>query len=437
MPLDTNLQNIRTLMKLTSIYWKYTIYTFLIVLIIGSITHYYIFRHSIHRSTDDVLNEYKQEILEYAALNDTIPSLKDIELKHSRLMFNEIDNNIDNNKEYAIYDSLIYSKYEKERVVYRVLKFNVNTGNNNYQVLLSQPTLEEDDLMSAVIMSLLILLLLFLISSALVSAYYTRILWQPFYHLLIQLRRFRIERSKPSKIKECGIDEFDEMGSTVSEMMNKIHNDYNSLKELIENTSHEMQTPLSIIKMKLDMLQQHDIGDEKSLGIIRDMQRTVSHMTRFNRALLLIARINNDQFGTVEKILLNEYADEYLGTYEDLLQDRSIEVRKYYNRPFIMEMNRILAERLVMNLIVNAVRYTCEGGYIEVETSDDMIKISNPYHHKIPAGDLFARFNRTSSHEDSTGLGLTIVKNICQKSGLKVEASFNETIFSIIISKTR
>lgn len=163
-------------MKLVSIYWKYTVYAFLVVLVLGSITHYYIFRNSIHRSTDDVLQEYKQDIQEYAASHDTLLSLHDLELKHSRLLFHEVGKVAKKGKECAIYDSLIYSKYEGEQVIYRVLKFNVDTREGTYQVLLSQPTLEEDDLMSAVVISLSLLLLFFLIAYSWVSTYYTRIL---------------------------------------------------------------------------------------------------------------------------------------------------------------------------------------------------------------------------------------------------------------------
>lgn len=422
-------------MKLTSIYWKYTVYTFLVVLVLGSITHYYIFRNSIHRSTDDVLQEYKQDILDYAANHDTLLSLHDLELKHSRLLFHEVGKATGEEEECAIYDSLIYSKYENEQVVYRVLKFNVNTCDGTYQVLLSQPTLEEDDLMSAVVVSLLLLLFFFLIASSWVSAYYTRVLWRPFYRLLAQLRRFRMERSKPEKISDCGIDEFDEMGNTMSDMMEKIRNDYLSLKELTENTSHELQTPLSILKMKLEMLQQLEMENEKVMGLVQDMQHTVSRMTRFNRALLLIARINNDQFAEVESVSLNEYIDGYLSDYEDILLDRSIIVRRNYEAPFTVSMNRMLAERLVMNLIANAVRYNVEGGYIAVETTPESLRITNPYAHAIPPGDLFARFTRSSQNEESTGLGLTIVKSICQKSGLKIDALVNKTEFCTIVVK--
>lgn len=422
-------------MKLTSIYWKYTVYTFLIVLVLGSITHYYIFRYSIHRSTDDVLQEYKQDIQDYAASHDSLLSLHDLELKHSRLLFHEVGRKKGGDSDYAIYDSLIYSKYEGEEIVYRVLKFDVETCDGTYQVLISQPTLEEDDLMSAVVISLLLLLLFFLIASSWVSTYYTRILWRPFYRMLTQVRRFRMDRSKAEKMPDCGIDEFDEMGSTVSGMMEKIRNDYLSLKELTENTSHELQTPLSILKMKLEMMQQMELDNEKVTELIQDMQRTVNRVTRFNRALLLIARINNDQFADSEPVNLNEYVDEYLASYEDILQDKAVEVRRLYHASFVVSMNRMLAERLVMNLVVNAVRYNVPCGYLSIETTADSLKIANTYGNVIPSGDLFARFTRSSQEQESTGLGLTIVKNICKKSGLKVEAVVDKIEFCTIVAK--
>ena len=113
-------------MKLTGIYRKYTIYTLLVVLILGCITHYYIFRYSIHRSTDDVLQEYKLDVLEYAAEKDTIISLQELEMQHSRMYSYKVD--FGKEQEYPIYDSLIYSNHEKEKVVYRVLRFDVKAG---------------------------------------------------------------------------------------------------------------------------------------------------------------------------------------------------------------------------------------------------------------------------------------------------------------------
>lgn len=420
-------------MKLTGIYRKYTIYTLFVVLILGSVTHYYIFRYSIHRSTDDVLQEYKQDVLEYAAANDTMVSLQELEMQHSRLYCYKVDPGKE--REHAIYDSLIYSNHEKEKVVYRVLRFDVKAGTDMYHVMLSQPTLEEDDLMSAVVLSLSLLLLFFIIASFLVTNYYTRILWMPFYRLLSQLRRYKVERLLPSRLPACGIDEFDEMNAVVHTMMGKIHDDYTALKEFTENTSHELQSPLSIIKAKLELLQQLEMDNPRSMELIQGMQNAVNRMSHFNRALLLIAKINNNQFAEEEEVRLNEYIEEYLASYEDILMNRKVEVEYRSSAPLSVRMNRMLADRLVMNLLSNAVRYNVTGGRLSVYTDEDAMKICNTYGNVLPKGDLFERFIKSPQEKEATGLGLTIVKSICLKSHLKITLKITDTVFCVIIKK--
>lgn len=420
-------------MKLTGIYRKYTIYTLFAVLVLGSVTHYYIFRYSIHRSTDDVLLEYKQDVLEYAAANDTMVSLQELEMQHSRLYCYKVDPGEE--QEHAIYDSLIYSNHEKEKVVYRVLRFDVKAGADMYHVMLSQPTLEEDDLMSAVILSLSLLLLLFIVASFLVSSYYTRILWMPFYKLLSQLRQYKVDRLLPSRLPSCGVVEFDEMNDVVHTMMGKIHSDYTALKEFTENTSHELQSPLSIIKAKLELLQQLEMDNPKSQELIQGMQSAVNRMSHFNRALLFIAKINNNQFADEEDVLLNEYIEEYLASYEDILINRKVKVCYRDEAPCPVRMNRMLADRLIMNLLSNAVRYNVNGGQLSVFTNKDTVRICNTYGNVLPKGDLFGRFIKSAQEKEATGLGLTIVKNICLKSRLKVTLDINETTFCVIIKK--
>lgn len=420
-------------MKLTGIYRKYTIYTLFIVLILGSVTHYYIFRYSIHRSTDDVLQEYKQDVIEYAVKNDTMVSLQELEMQHSRLYCYRTDP--DRAHEYAIYDSLIYSNHEKEKVVYRVLRFDVQAGKEMYHVMLCQPTLEEDDLMSAVLLSLSLLLLFFIVASFLVLSYYTRILWTPFYQLLSQLRRYKVERLLPSRLPACGIDEFDEMNLVVHTMMGKIHDDYTALKEFTENTSHELQSPLSIIKAKLELLQQLEINNPRSMELIRGMQNAVNRMSHFNRALLLIAKINNDQFAEQEEVILNKYIEEYLSSYEDILVNRQVAVGYHGDVSFTARMNPMLADRLIMNLLSNAVRYNVAGGTLSVATDKDRVRICNTYGNILPKGDLFERFVKSPQEKDATGLGLTIAKSICLKSRLKITLDMTDSLFCVIIEK--
>ncbi|MEG1748891.1 MAG: HAMP domain-containing sensor histidine kinase [Tannerellaceae bacterium] len=420
-------------MKLTTIYHRYIIYTLFVVLALGSVTHYYVFRHSIHRSTDDVLQEYRQQVMDYADKNDTLVSLQELEMKHSRMMCSPTQ--YGEEQAYAIYDSLIYSPIQKERVVYRVFNFDVKAGAKMYRVTICEPTLEEDDLISAVVISLALLFLFFIVASYLVFGYYTRILWRPFYTLLSHLQRYKADKTEVATPPCSGIDEFDEMNGVVYNMMVQISTDYSSLKELTEDTSHELQTPLSIIKAKLELLQEMEMDNEKSMELIRSMQGAVSRMSNFNRALLLIAKINNDQFMDVEPVHLEELIDEYLAACEDILMDRKIEVHKKRHARFEVKMNRMLADRLVMNILSNALRYNIIGGQLAVEVSNKELCISNSYNHILPKGDLFGRFVKSSHEKGATGLGLTIVKNICRKSGLKVELQITKETFSIVIQK--
>ena len=420
-------------MKLTTIYRRYTINILLAVLVLGSVSHYYVFRYSIHRSTDDVLQEYRQRVIEYAAENDTLISLQQLEMKHSRLLFSQVAKEVD--YEGVIYDSLIYSHHEQEKVVYRILNFDVKAGQTYYKVSLSQPTLEEDDLIFAVVISLVLLLLFFMAASFLVSNYYTRVLWRSFYKLLSYLRRYKIDRLSMRPLPHSGIDEFDEMNGVVYKMISQIHGDYKSLKEFTEDTSHELQTPLSIIKAKLELLQQMELNNAKSMELIQSMQRAVTRISNFNRTLLLIAKINNDQFVETEWVDLEELFEEYLSSYEDVLANRKITIHRQCRALFVVRMNRMLADRLVMNILSNALRYNVSGGHLTFIFGKDELCVHNTYDHLLPEGDLFGRFVKAAQESEATGLGLTIVKDICMKSGLKVELQITEVEFGIVLRK--
>ncbi|MEG1794694.1 MAG: HAMP domain-containing sensor histidine kinase [Rikenellaceae bacterium] len=420
-------------MKLTTIYNRYLIYTLFAVLVLGSVTHYYVFRHSIHRSTDNMLREYQQQVIDYANKNDTLVSLRDLEMRHDCLLCTQIESGVE--REYAIYDSLIYSPHQKEKIVYRVLNFDVMAGSKIYRVTLSQPTLEEEDLISAVVISLGLLFIFFIIASFLVSSYYAHIIWNPFYKLLSGLRRYKVEKTAITYPSCSGVDEFDEINMAVYKMMLQIRTDYNSLKELTEDTSHELQTPLSILKSKLEILQQIDMGNEKSMELIRSMQGTINRMSNFNRSMLFITKIKNKQFIDIEDVNLEELINEYLVTCEDILINKEIKVDCQYDAKFIVKMNRILADRLIINIMSNALRYNINNGTLNIIIDKDKLCVSNTYNHILPKGDLFERFIKSSHDKDSSGLGLTIVKNICTNSGLQVELQITETVFSIVIHK--
>lgn len=418
-------------MKLIHIYKKYNFYTLLIVLIIGGISHYYIFRYSIHGATDDILVEYRQTLEEYAATNDTIIPYYEFETEYNKLLSYKTDKHLE--REIPIYDSLIYSKYQEELITYRVLKFDLHTSKDNYLITLMLPTLEEDNLMTAVLVSLLFLLLLFILFSFFISQYYTKILWRPFYKILQRVRRFDVEKNIPTQTDTCNIDEFDELNTAINKMMNKINCDYSALKEFTENTSHELQTPLAIIKAKLEILQQSELNNDKNTKAIQAIQSAVNRLTGFNRSLLMLTKINNDQFLERHTINFNNIWEEQIYFYEDIITAKEINMEKNFVQPFEWEIHKTLADVLVSNALTNAIRYNIKGGYIKVHIDKQSMTICNTYGNNIPEGDLFARFVKSQQDKDSTGLGLTIAKIICHKNNLIINYTITEKEFILSI----
>lgn len=422
-------------MKLSKIYKRTNLYTLLAVLIIGSISHYLIFTSSVHRSSDEILTEYKNNIEKYVVEHDTLIHFSNLELHHNRFTFKEIPTNI---IIYPIFkDSLLFNEYEGQFNDFRVLQFSLQNKGKNYLITLCQPTLDAEDLFFAVLTSLVVLFLIFLLLSVFSTQWFINIIWKPFSKTLEQLREYDITCTTHFQYKKSDVDEFNELNQIIDRMVSKIHEDYTSLKILTENTSHEIQTPLAIIKTKIELLQQTEIYNEKKLHIIQAIDSAVNRASRINRLMLLIAKINNDQYIAKTHVDINLVIDHLLESCEDLMQNKNISIRKNYLSHFTPFLHEVLAENLVQNLLTNAIRYNTQNGEMEIYTDSDTLRISNTHNNTLPAGNLFDRFIKSGTQKEATGLGLSIVKSICVKNRMEVTAHYDERLFHITVRLIR
>src|SRR5690606_27361165 len=97
-----------------------------------------------------------------------------------------------------------------------------------------------------------------------------------------------------------------ELNCFLERMTDKAVKDYSSLKEFAENASHELQTPLAIIRSKLELLSESDIRGEQAL-LIGDMQNAVEKLARINRSLVLLSRLENNEYEATEKVPFSQY----------------------------------------------------------------------------------------------------------------------------------
>lgn len=419
-------------MKLLKKYRFYTYTSLICVVIIGFSLNYYLFRYSIHRTTDDVLNEYRLDIEEFGKEKG---SLEDFNVLQNKLI--TIHGNMKSLKgiDENIFDTLVYSRYEGEMVVYRKLRFPLKTTEQNYMVELMLPTLEEDDLVGTVIISLTLFVVLFILFMSIIDRMFTANILYPFKKILEVMRSYNIEERTNIKLENGGIDEFRDLNEILMGMTTKINNGYDEMKEFLEHTSHEMKTPLAIIQLKLEVLNQSYYNNEEDIKTIASIQTALNRIIRFNKSLLFIAKIKNNQFNEGKLMDLNGLVHQFLTLYEELLDEQNIQVELKEESKFTIEMHPILAEQLIQNILSNAVKHNNKEGFIKIFINDSIIRISNSFEGKLPAGDLFEKYKRSSQAKDSSGLGLGIVKSICIKEKLTVEYTTVKNQFTLTLSK--
>jgi signal transduction histidine kinase len=209
-------------------------------------------------------------------------------------------------------------------------------------------------------------------------------------------------------------DELRELAQTFDDMLGRLQAAFEGQQRFIANASHELRTPLAVMRATIDVvLGNPDSTPDDLRGMAADMRAAVDHAEHLIGALLLLAR--NERGLTVrEEVDLATAAEDVLDTAN--LADRRVHATL---EPAPVSGDPVLAERLIANLVDNAVRYNLPGGDIWISTrSTDgggQLTVANtgPVISAADAGRIFQPFERLerTSH-DGFGLGLAIVASI-------------------------
>jgi signal transduction histidine kinase len=219
-------------------------------------------------------------------------------------------------------------------------------------------------------------------------------------------------------------------------MSEKILQDYMNLKEFNENAAHELQTPLAVIKSKLDLLIQNEKMDESQMNLINSIYEATTRMSRLNQGLLLISRIQNNQFNVSEEVNIETIVDSTLVHFGEMIDLQFIRVTKQYIDPMVVHMNRTLAEILVNNLLSNAIRHNIQNGSIHITMNAKIFTIANTGPSlNVDPRQLFERFRKSDERLGSVGLGLSIVQKICTLYQLTASYNYSEGLHTLVISR--
>lgn len=281
---------------------------------------------------------------------------------------------------------------------------------------------EESIEMLAGIALLFFLLLIFAL--ALFVRYVSSSLWKPFYAALGSLKLFDLNKDKSFELNDSNILEFHQLNTCLNSIMKENILAFRRQKEFLENFAHELQTPLAMLMSKTDLLLQSNKEDHQTQKNLISIQESISRISRINKNLLLLSRIEQNQFPEKENLILEDTVRFVLEFTEDFFQERSCTVICKFESKIELFANKYLLEILLTNLFSNALRHSEKGIQISIETRGRELIISNPGKAPLNADAVFQRFISTSIHTPGSGLGLAISKEICLAEGWELTYDF-------------
>ncbi|MCA6438433.1 MAG: HAMP domain-containing histidine kinase [Chitinophagaceae bacterium] len=278
----------------------------------------------------------------------------------------------------------------------------------------------------------LFVFILLLIAIVVINRNISRKLWQPFYTTLVSASGYDVVKNNSLVLADkTEILEFDQLNQELNELLKKNNQAYNNQKQFVEHASHEIQTPIAIIRSKLELLiNEHELTEQTAL-LLADITAANDRLSQLNKSLLLLAKIDNNQFPDQEKVNITKLIQSIVTNYEEHYENFPVTELKLAYDVFITA-NPALMEILFTNLVKNAVVHNYPGGFIKIRLTENecIIENSGGKITKDPI-QLFERFNKGNAASQTTGLGLALVKQIVQLYSMDVMYTYADSIHDI------
>lgn len=395
-----------------------------LILLVWAGSFYFIMLDEIYDSIDDGLENQKALIIQKAAQDSAILGRADFDESNYQIRKIPADLALSYRDTYR--DTLMYMQVEKDFEPVRLLTTAFEHQGEYYELRVITSMVEEDDLIEDLLYSLLALFLGIIASMVILNNLLLKKIWQPFYQLLDRLRNFRLDDPKPFDATDYKIEEFRLLDSSLQKLLERNVQTFNEQKQFIENAAHELQTPLAISLNKLELMVNQPM-DEEQLALAASVMDNLERLIRLNKSLLLLSRINNQQYAGEEEIDLNVAVRKALHDFSDQAHYKNIHLILEEKGNIKAKMNPDLAHMLAVNLLKNAIVHNHPGGAVHVVIEDQVLTVTNTGKPEaLDPTKIFERFYKQGSNGGSTGLGLSIVKAITDLYGFGISYRFDE-----------
>lgn len=402
----------------------------LFIFFLGGIAFYKIIQSMIINQVDRELVEQKHNIV--TELNSII-QLDDFYLiTENKINITKINSGTHIDEMFK--DTVLYDNTSKLYVPYRLLKFHDIIGGNNFRISIFRSMLETESLIEQIVITMTLMLVVFILAMFFLNRYFFRRIWDDFFFAVNKVQKYNLRDDPNLNLHFSEVEEFQMLNEVFEKLTDRIHKDYISLKEFTENASHEIQTPLSIMRAKIELLLQYPGYEDNQIALISSLNEAVNRLSNINKVLILLTRIENNQYPELSKVHLKERIDYHLANFKEVIEARNISLESKLDNNVELNINTALADILIINLIKNAIRHNFDDGNLIITLGSKSLEIANTGPElSIPSDQIFNRFVRSLSSSESIGLGLSLVKKICELYDFDIQYLYENKLHKLTV----
>ena len=399
-----------------------------IILLISAPVFYLMTQKLYIDETDETLVLHKVEFLKF--YNDTFTP-QDIKT------FNTYNRNIKivadrGLAKDTLLNKIYFDALENEDEPYRELWAPVAIDGVKYTYIEKNNLIEMEDMAISTALLFLFVITVLLIGMMRISNRSSVKLWSPFYDTLNQIRGFEIDKNKTPQFAETNIEEFNTLNKSIAKLIEKNTIIYKNQKEFVENAAHELQTPLALFQSRIDTLYQLSVSKEQS-HILDALNNDVARFNRLNKNLLLLSKIENTAALEKEEFDVNDFITRHLEFFTEQAKANNLSITTEFTAVLKIGSYRGLAEVMVNNLFLNAIRHNQKDGEVLITVFEKMLIFSNTGSHTLAADKLFKRFSKVNPSSKGNGLGLAIIKKIAALNDWEMAYSFQDGYHKFVV----
>lgn len=421
-------------MKLTTHAIRSLIAPLALIFTIWATVFYFILSDELIDEVDDQLEVYSEQIIRQWLAGETLPDSTDGSNNTYYIRpLSSTELSMGKRVEYEFKNVYIDSRREEEpaRVMHTIFEHN---DGSHWKLTVMTPVYERNEVISTILIATLILLVLMLVAIIATFAWAFVKHMQPLYRVLDHLDNYAIGKRQPLN-NDTNVTEFQRLNASVEDCIDRVERAYERERRFIGDAAHELQTPLAICQNRIEMMMEDDALTEQQMIELAKMQQSMAELIRLNKTLLFLSKIENNQFIESTEVDVNAKLHRQIEMLAEVYEAKGIYVNLYEKGQWTLNANEELITSLISNLMRNAYLHNCAEGSIDIYIKEGVLCIANTGDNQpLDKEKLFDRFYKAHhGKKHSNGLGLSIVKAICEASHLNITYSFegDKHLFSV------